>query len=134
MTLKPLSHQGGVLTVIPRRPKNAERRDARSKRSVTPSGVSTALARCSLIFRSIARAKEIPDVFLEKAPVTASSQRPRRCYGALVTFYCVPTKFLLAILSALMARTVCTALSRHSNCAFTAFALRFHGFCTALTA
>ena len=30
-TVKPLSHQGGVLTVIPGRPKNAERRGARSK-------------------------------------------------------------------------------------------------------
>ena len=45
------------------------------------------------------RAQEISDVFLEKAPVTASSQRPRRCYGALVTFYRVPTEFLLAFLS-----------------------------------
>ena len=61
----------------------------------------------------------IPDVFLEKAPVTASSKRPRRCYGAFVTFYRVPMKFLLAILCALMARTLC--------------ALRFHSVCTALS-
>ena len=45
-----------------------------SKRPVTPSGVSTALARCSLIFRNAVRSQEIPDAFLEKAPATASSQ------------------------------------------------------------
>ena len=101
-------------------------------RPVTPSGVSTALARCSLIFRSTVRAQEIPDVFLERVSVTASSQRPRRCYGALVTFYRVPTEFLLAILCALTARTLCalrfhglrTALSRRLRCVFMAFALR----------
>ena len=65
------------------------------------------------------REKEIPDVFLEKVPVTASSQRPRSCYGALVTFYRVPTEFLFAILCALPARTLC--------------ALRFHSVCTALS-
>ena len=78
------------------------------------------------------KAQENPDVFLEKAHVTASSQRPRRCYGALVTFYCVPTEFLLAILCALTARTLCalrfhgvrTALSQRLHCAFRAFALR----------
>ena len=78
------------------------------------------------------RAQEIPDVFLEKVLVTASSQRTSRCYGALVTFYRVPTEFLLAILCALMARTLCvlrfhgvrTELSRRLHCAFTAFALR----------
>ena len=43
-------------------------------RPVTPSGVSTALARCSLIFRNTVRSQEIPDAFLEKAPATASSQ------------------------------------------------------------
>ena len=78
------------------------------------------------------RSQEIPDVFLEKAPVMASSQRPRRCYGALVAFYRVPAEFVLAILCALTtlslrfhgAHIACTALSRPSNCAFTAFALR----------
>ena len=83
------------------------------------------------------RAQEISDVFLEKAHVTASSQGPRRCYGALVTFYRVPMEFLLAILCALTAHNVhivCTALSRRSHCSFMAFALRFHGVCTALTA
>ena len=45
-----------------------------SKRPVTPSGVSTALARCSLIFRNTVRSQEIPDAFLEKVPATASSQ------------------------------------------------------------
>ena len=78
------------------------------------------------------KAQKISDVFLEKAPVTASSQRPRRCYGALVRFYRVPTEFLLAILCALTARTLCalsfhgvrTALSRRLHCAFRASALR----------
>ena len=78
------------------------------------------------------RSQEIPDVFLEKAPVTASSQRPRRCYGALVAFYRIPTEFLLTILCALTTLSLrfhgvhiaCTALSRGSHCAFTAFALR----------
>ena len=81
------------------------------------------------------RSQENPDVFLENAPVTASSQRPRRCYGALVAFYRVPTEFLLAILCTLTtlslrfhgAHIACTALSLHSHCAF-------HGVCTALTA
>ena len=77
------------------------------------------------------RAQEIPDVFLEKAPVTASSQRPRHCYGALVTFYRIPTEFLLAILCTLTAHTLCAL---RSHCAFTAFALHFHGVRTALTA
>ena len=78
------------------------------------------------------RAQEIPDVFLEKAPATASLQRPMRCYGALVASYRVPTEFLLAILCALTTRLLrfhgahiaCTVLSRCSHCAFTAFALR----------
>ena len=78
------------------------------------------------------RSQEIPDVFLEKAPATASSQRPRRCYGALVASYRVPAEFLMAILCALTTRALrfhgahisCTALSRRSHCAFTTFALR----------
>ena len=78
------------------------------------------------------RAQEIPDVFLEKVPVTASSQGPRHRCGALVTFYRVPMEFLLVILCALTALTLCalrfhgfrTALSQRLHCAFTAFALR----------
>ena len=78
------------------------------------------------------RSQEIPNVFLEKVPATASLQRPRRCYGALVASYRVPTEFLLAILCALMtcslrfhgAHIACTVLSRRSHCALTAFALR----------
>ena len=111
-----------------------ENKDAdqlRGKRPVTPSGVSTASAQSSLIFRNALRSEEIPDVFLEKAPVTASSLRPRRCYGALVAFYRVPTEFLLAIQCAL------TTLSRRSHCvhfAVTAFAPRFHSICMALMA
>ena len=78
------------------------------------------------------RSQEIPDVFLEKELATASSQRPRRCYGALVVSYRVHTEFLLVILCALTTRSLrfhgahiaCTALSRRSHCAFTALALR----------
>ena len=78
------------------------------------------------------RSQEIPDVFHEKAPAMASSQRPRRCYGALVASYRVPTEFLLAILCALTTRSLrfhgahiaCTVLSRRSHCDYTAFALR----------
>ena len=75
------------------------------------------------------RTQEIPDVFLEKAPVTASSQH---CYVGFVTFYRVPTEFFLAILCTLTAGTLCalhfhsvrTVLSRRLHCTFTAFALR----------
>ena len=78
------------------------------------------------------RSQENPDVFLEKGSVTANLQRPRRCYGALVAFYRVPTEFLLAILCALTtlslrflgAHNSCTAPSQDSHRAFTAFALR----------
>ena len=80
------------------------------------------------------RSQEIPDVFLEKAPATLSSQRPMRCYGALVASYRVPTEFLLAILCA---HDAFTALSRRSHCvhcAVTVFALCFHGVCTVLMA
>ena len=49
-----------------------------------------------------------------------------------MAFYRVPTEFLLAVLCALTmlslrfhgAHIACTALSRRSHCAFTAFALR----------
>ena len=82
------------------------------------------------------RLQEIRNVFLEKASTTASSQRPRRCHGALVASYRVPTEFLLAIVCALTTRSLrfhgahiaCTVLSRRLHCAFTAFALRlWHG-------
>ena len=67
------------------------------------------------------RTQEIPDVFLEKAPVTAFSQRPRRCYGALVAFYRVPTEFLSAILCSL---TILSLRFHGAHCAVTEFALR----------
>ena len=76
------------------------------------------------------RSQEIPDVFLEKAPATASSQQPRRCYGALVASYLVPMEFLLAILCALTTR------SQLVHCAFTVLtlrALRCHGVWTVLS-
>ena len=77
------------------------------------------------------RSQEIPDVILEKAPATASSKQPRRCYGALVASNHVPTEFLLAILCALTTRSL---RSHGMHCAVTAFALCFQGVCTALTA
>ena len=52
---------------------------------------NTPLARSCLIFRSAVRSQENPDIFSVKGSVTASLQPPRRCYGALVAFYCVPT-------------------------------------------
>ena len=81
------------------------------------------------------RAQEIPDVFLEKSA----------CHGILKV-----TKALLRSSCDILSRSygvlfgdsmyshgahiVCTALSRRSHCTFTAFALCFHGACTAQTA
>ena len=48
------------------------------------------------------RSQENPDIFHEKGPVFESLQRPSRCYGARMAFNSVPTKFLLAILCALI--------------------------------
>ena len=95
------------------------------KTHVTPSRVSTALVRSSLILRSAMRSQENPDIFREKEPVTASWQRPRRCYGAGMAFYRFLTEFLLEIICALTtlslrfhgAHNACSALSRHSHCA-----------------
>ena len=56
------------------------------------------------------RSQENPDIFCEKGSVTASVQRPRRCHGARMAFYRVPTENLLAIL-----------------CALTTLSLRFQG-------
>ena len=56
------------------------------------------------------------DIVREKEPVTASWQRPRRCYGARMSFYRVLTEFLLA-----------------SICAFTTLSLRFNGAHNACT-
>ena len=67
-----------------------------------------------------------PDIFfVKKWPATASLQRPRRCYGTRMAFYCVHTAFLLAILCALTtlsllihgAHNAFTALPRRSHCA-----------------
>ena len=71
------------------------------------------------------RTQENHYIFRETLSVTASLQRPRRCYGARVAFHCVPTEFLVAILCALMvlslrvhgAHSVCVALSRRCHCA-----------------
>ena len=82
--------------------------------------------------REIAR---YPDIFLEKGSVTASLQQPRRCYGALVAFFLIPTEFLSAILCALTILSLSFHGAHHAcKCTFPAFALRFHGVCTALTA
>ena len=78
------------------------------------------------------RSQEIPDVFLEKAPATASSQRPRRIScGVLSRSYGVLDG------DSMRSHDAFTALSRRSHCvhcAGTAFALCFHDVCTALTA
>ena len=71
------------------------------------------------------RSQENPDIFLERGPVTASWQRPRRCNGARMAFYRVLTEFLLEIICALTtlslhfhgAHNACTALSQCSHCA-----------------
>ena len=69
------------------------------------------------------RSQENPDIFLEKGSVTASLQQPKRCYGALVAFYRVPTEFLLAILCALMTLSLRFHGAHHAcSCAFTASA------------
>ena len=81
------------------------------------------------------RAPAISDVFLEK----------NTCHGVLTA-----TKALLRSSCDVLSRSygvlvgdsmrshgahiVCTAPSWRSHCAFTAFSLRFHGVCTALTA
>ena len=55
------------------------------------------------------RSQENSDIFREKGPVTASWQRPRRCYGARMAFYRVLTEFLLVIICAHGVRTALTA-------------------------
>ena len=90
-----------------------------TKTPVTPGGVSTALPRSCLIFQSTVRTQENHDIFREKLSVTASLQRPRRCHGALMASYCVPTVFMVEILCALTvlslrvhgAHSACAALS-----------------------
>ena len=91
---------------------------------VTPGRVSTALPRSCLIFQSTVRAQENHDIFREKLSVRASLQRPRRCHGALMAFYHVPTVFMVEILCTLTvlllrvhgAHSACAALSRRCHC------------------
>ena len=71
------------------------------------------------------RTQENHDIFREKLSVTASLQLPRRCHGALMAFYRVPTVFMVEILCAL------TVLNCPST-ALTAHAPHFHGVATAL--
>ena len=95
------------------------------KTPVTPGGVSTALPRSCLIFQSTVRKKENHDIFREKWSVMASLQRPRRCHGAFMAFYRVPTVFMVEFLCALTvlslrvhgAHSACAALSRRCHCA-----------------
>ena len=78
-------------------------------------------------FKSVVRTHETHDIFRKILSVTASLQRPRRCYGARMAFHCVPTEFLVAILCALKV----LSLRVHGA---TVSAPRFHGVATALTA
>ena len=104
------------------------------KTPVTPSGISTALARSSLIFQNAVRSKEIPDVFLKSAchgVLTATKALLRSSCGVLSRSYGV------LVGDSMRSHHASTALSRRSHCvhcAGTAFALCFHGVCTALTA
>ena len=85
---------------------------ARKSVPVTPSRVSTVLARSCLIFQS--------DISSKKGPVAASLQRPSHCYGSIAS-----TEFLLAIHCDLTTRSLrfhgthnaCTVLSWRSHCA-----------------
>ena len=52
------------------------------------------------------RTQENRDIFREKVSVTASLQRPRRCYGALMACYRVPTLFMVEILCVLTVRSM----------------------------
>ena len=70
--------------------------------------------------------QENHDIFREKLSVTASLQRPRRCHGALMAFYRVPTVFMVEILYAF------TVLFHCASILLTAHVPRFHGVATAL--
>ena len=80
------------------------------------------------------RTQENHDIFREKLSVTASLQRPRRCQGALMVFYRVPTVFMVEFLCALMvlslcvhgAHSTCAALSQHCNCADAVLKTHWH--------
>ena len=64
------------------------------------------------------RSQEIRDVFLEKVPATASSQRPRCCYGVLVgDSLRSHDTFTALTLLALRCHGVRTVLSRRLHCA-----------------
>ena len=84
-----------------------------------------ALPRSCLIFQSTVRTQENHDIFREKLSVTVSLQRPRRCHGALMAFYCIAKVFMVDILCALTvlslrvhgAHRACAALSRRCHCA-----------------
>ena len=103
-----------------------------TKRPVTPSGVSTALARSSFIFRNAVRLQEIPDVFLKKSVchgvLTVTKALLRSSYGVLSRSYGV------LVGDPMRSHDAFIALSRRSHCvhcAVTAFALCFYGVCTA---
>ena len=96
------------------------------KTPVTPSGVSTALSRSSLIFRNAVRSQEISNVFLKKR----LPRRPRSVQGVATELLWRPIAFL---------RSSCWrfyALSRRVHCAFTVLTLRAlccHGVRTVLS-
>ena len=71
--------------------------------------------------------QENHDIFREKLSVTASLQRPRRCYGALMVFHCVATEFLVSIFCTLTVLSL-RVHGAHSVCT------GFHGIATALKA
>ena len=62
--------------------------------------------------------QENHDIFREKLSVAVSLQRPRRCHGALMTLYRVPTVFMVEILYAL------SVLSQRMRRTLTALPLR----------
>ena len=90
---------------------------------VTPSRVSTALARSCLNFQSAVRSSYFSWKGAYHGVLRASLQRQWRCYRARMSFCRVPTE--LSIICALTtlslrfhsARNACTAISRCPHCA-----------------
>ena len=80
------------------------------------------LPRSCLIFQSTVRMQENHDIFREKLSATASLQRPRRCQGALMAFYRVPTVFMVEIFCDY---TACPRRLQRMRRAFTALPLRW---------
>ena len=87
------------------------------------------------------RTQENHDIFREKLSVMASLQWPRRCHGALIAFYRIPTVFMVEILCNLTvlllcihgAHSACAALSRRCHCHTCHTRRRFHCVVTVRT-